>query len=104
MVVHTRPSSPEREDEFNAWYDETHVPEVLALPGFVSAKRYRLVPGPGVGTPPANPYLVVYELEGVDVDEVMRSFQEARATGAMRLSDVFDRATVEFHFYERLSP
>ena len=31
----------EREEEFNAWYDLEHLAQVVALPGFVSARRYR---------------------------------------------------------------
>ena len=32
---------PEREEEFNDWYDLEHLAQVVALPGFVSARRYR---------------------------------------------------------------
>ena len=31
----------EREEEFNAWYDLEHLRQVVALPGFLSARRYR---------------------------------------------------------------
>lgn len=30
----------EREPEFNDWYDHEHVPQVVALPGFVRGRRY----------------------------------------------------------------
>ena len=30
-----------REDDFNRLYDEGHVPEVLEVPGIVSARRYQ---------------------------------------------------------------
>jgi hypothetical protein len=33
--------TPEHETAFNHWYDTEHVPERLALPGFLSATRYR---------------------------------------------------------------
>ena len=32
--------APEHEAEFNAWYDAEHLPEIVALPGFLSARRY----------------------------------------------------------------
>ena len=32
--------APEHEAEFNAWYDSEHLPEIVALPGFLSARRY----------------------------------------------------------------
>jgi hypothetical protein len=31
---------PAMEEEFNAWYDEEHIPERLAIPGFRSARRW----------------------------------------------------------------
>jgi len=32
--------APEREEEFNAWYDTEHLPQVVALPGFMRGRRY----------------------------------------------------------------
>lgn len=43
------------EDRFNKWYDAHYIPSRMALPGFVSAQRYRDAERPS--------YLVVYELE-----------------------------------------
>jgi len=44
MVVQSSPVSPDREDEFNDWYDNIHVPETCSVPAFVYARRYK-VPG-----------------------------------------------------------
>lgn len=52
----------ELDAEFNSWYDTEHVPERLAIPGFVSARRYRAVTG-------SPRYLALYELESPDVVE-----------------------------------
>lgn len=41
MVVQSEPVDPAHEDEFNDWYDNTHIPEITAVPGFVSARRYQ---------------------------------------------------------------
>src|SRR5207302_6908712 len=30
-----------RSDEFNAWYDNTHVQDVLSIPGFKSVQRFK---------------------------------------------------------------
>ena len=47
---------PEHLADFNAWYNEEHVPELLELPGFLNAARYEaLLGGPR--------YLACYELE-----------------------------------------
>lgn len=47
--------NPSDEDEFNRWYDEEHIPEKLATPGFLSARRFRVADD-------SPRYLVIYEL------------------------------------------
>jgi hypothetical protein len=37
---------PDREEEFNDWYDREHLAQVVALPGFVSARRYKVDDAP----------------------------------------------------------
>ena len=47
---------PEAEGEFNHWYDIEHVPERLAVPGFLGAQRYQAVEG-------SPKYQALYDLE-----------------------------------------
>jgi len=62
LLTLTEPA-PRDEDEFNAWYDTEHLPERLAISGFVSARRW-VDPDarPGEGR-----YLATYELERPEV-------------------------------------
>ncbi len=53
-----------KDAEFNAWYSNTHIPEVVALPGFVSAQRYEYASD----APTAYRYATVYEIEGSAAD------------------------------------
>jgi hypothetical protein len=53
---------PAMEEEFNAWYDEEHLPERLAIPGFRSATRWVAEVPAGQGK-----YLATYELESAAV-------------------------------------
>jgi len=46
----------DKEPEFNRWYNEEHVAERLAVPGFLNAARYEAVKG-------GPKHLAVYELE-----------------------------------------
>ena len=39
---------PAHEDDFNRWYDDEHLPERLELPGYISARRFKLEEGEGV--------------------------------------------------------
>ena len=49
---------PEHEEECNRWYDEEHLTERLEIPGYVSARRFKLEEGEGV-----LKYLCIWELE-----------------------------------------
>ena len=53
---------PAMEEEFNAWYDQEHLAERLAIPGFRSATRWVADVPPGEGK-----YLATYELDSVAV-------------------------------------
>jgi hypothetical protein len=51
---------PGQQDEFNEWYGNVHLPEVLAMPGVVSAQRFDLLaPGFAQDFPAAHRYLAV---------------------------------------------
>src|SRR5258707_15858282 len=64
------------EDEFNRWYFEEQMPERLASPGFISARRFAAVEGP-------PRYLALYEIEGREAvqTEEFRSLARSRTTG-----------------------
>ena len=55
---------PAMEEEFNAWYDEEHLPERLSIPGFRSARRWVAEVPRGEGK-----YLATYELDSAAVLE-----------------------------------
>jgi hypothetical protein len=57
LLTMTEPP-PEMEEEFNAWYDDEHLAERLAIPGFQTAKRWVANVAPGQGK-----YLGTYELD-----------------------------------------
>ena len=62
LLTMTEPP-PHMEEEFNAWYDDEHMGERLAIPGFRSARRWvaaGLKPGEGK-------YLATYELDSLAV-------------------------------------
>jgi hypothetical protein len=61
LLTMTEPP-PQMEEEFNAWYDDEHLAERLAIPGFRSAKRWVAEVPPGQGK-----YLGTYEVDSPDV-------------------------------------
>src|SRR5947209_10430538 len=48
------------EDEFNDWYDTEHIPERLAVPGFINAERW-------LGTTNPKASVALYDLDSVGV-------------------------------------
>ncbi len=42
ILVSCDPKAPEREEEFNAWFNNFHLQQVLKIPGVVAATRYKL--------------------------------------------------------------
>jgi uncharacterized protein (TIGR02118 family) len=68
---------PAREKEFNDWYDNIHVPDMLEVPGLLSATRW-VSAEPREGQ--SRKYLALYEMETDSLGE----FNEALRERAMR--------------------
>lgn len=58
--------APERERAMNEWYDSSHVPNLLTVPGYRVASRYRLVPPEEREHAMGPEYLALYELESAE--------------------------------------
>lgn len=66
-----------RDDEFNDWYENTHLDEVLATTGFTTAQRFQLEEARG--PKPDHRYLAVYQTEGDSAEEVLARLSARRA-------------------------
>lgn len=63
LLVNAVNVAPEHEKDFNAWYDEEHLPALSKVPGTLLARRYRSEGATG-GT---HKYVAVYHLASPDV-------------------------------------
>ena len=71
---------PEDEEVFNQWYDEEHILERLEIPGYISARRFKLEEGEGTLN-----YLCIWELEDPSpLTSEMYKEQRARITDLHR--------------------
>jgi hypothetical protein len=84
MLVQTSPVDPAKEDAYNDWYDNTHIPEILEVPGFTSARRYK-VNGPGAEG--AHSYLAIYEIDADDLTAPVAELGKRAAAGQSTMSD-----------------
>lgn len=63
LLVNAMNVAPEGEADFNAWYDEEHIPALAAVKGTLAASRY-LSGEAGGGS---HKYVAIYHLESPDV-------------------------------------
>ena len=75
VVVLTEPNEG-REDEFNDYYENLHLDEVLRSTGWDTAQRFKLVDEQGRACP--LPYLALYEVDAEDSKEVLTTLNATR--------------------------
>jgi hypothetical protein len=94
------------EDEYNKWYDEQHGPDVVAVPGFVTAQRfvknelplYRMV---DLQVPK---YLIIYKIVTDDIEAVFAEVNRRLKTGETIISPTFDTKTSVSYVYRPFGP
>lgn len=70
LTVESNCYDPSREKEFNDWYNNIHLPDILETPGFVRAVRYENTnPAEGQGK-----FLAMYEIETDDLARTLAEF------------------------------
>jgi hypothetical protein len=77
------------DDAFNRWYTDQHVGDVLAIPGFKAAQRFKFV-DTSFAEQPAWRYLALYEFEGDDPSAVLAELMARAGTDALVLDDALD--------------
>lgn len=89
LIVFTRPA-PGREAEFNTWYDEVHLKEVLEIDGFVAAQRFVLADAQIGDAAEASPghYLAIYEIEADSLPVALEKLNAGSDT--MQMSEALD--------------
>jgi hypothetical protein len=87
MVVESAPLEGQ-EDQYNSWYSGTHIPQILEIPGFQSAQRYRIsAAGPAAPAPSKPRYLAIYALEADDLADPVAELRTRSVEGRMERSD-----------------
>ena len=86
-------SNPEagRDDEFNRWYSDQHLNDLLKIPGVTAAQRFRVADDNGQQP---HRYLALYEIETDNLDAVMADITGRFGTDAMPMTDTLDEKTL----------
>ncbi|WP_298264763.1 hypothetical protein [Acidocella sp.] len=85
MVVFAK-ATEGRAEELGRWYDERHFPDLLAVPGFVSAERHTLITVKQPDGLPGWDFMLIYEIEG-DPMPVLRSMGSLMGTEKLPFTD-----------------
>jgi hypothetical protein len=88
LLLNAMNIAPELEDQFNEWYDKEHIPALAAVPGVLSARRFR-------GSSGNRKYVALYHLATPAV-------QESAEWKAARQSDWTSRLQPHFRDHLRL--
>ena len=99
VVVLTEPTDG-REEEFNAYYEDLHLDEVLETTGWQSAQRFKLVDQAGRECP--LPYLAVYEADAEDSSSILQTLNDTRSR--RKQSDALNRRTAGAWVFEAIGP
>ena len=61
------------EEAYNRWYDEVHVPDLKAVPGIVSARRFKVL------SPDSKwPSAAIYEIDTDDLPSTLKNMASVR--------------------------
>ena len=82
FIVESNCIDPTREKEFNDWYNNVHVPDIMSTKYVKKADRYELTTPPGKLNyirglvDGRGKYIAVYEIETDDIEATMAAFGE----------------------------
>lgn len=94
LVVMSNPL-PGREDEYNNWYSNEHVPDLMKVNGIVSGERLVLKSGSEQWR-----YLALYELDTEEPEAVVGEIMARVESGEFTHSDSMDIAGAYNGIYE----
>ena len=94
VYIVTAEPEPAWEAEFNRWYDEEHIPNLLRVPGYLSAARYTAVEG-------QPKYMAFWEIESMDA---YRSAAHDHAADTEWTRRIRPHRASQMAFYEQVFP
>lgn len=101
-VVRSNPVTG-REDEYNRWYSERHLADVMAVSGFVSARRYRIADPKAEGAPEQS-YMALYNMRTDDPEGLVDQLRELVESGRMEMSEALSQDDLVTILYEAITP
>lgn len=91
-----------REDEFNNWFINQHVPDVLTIPGMKTAQRFELAEHQREGAKKEFRFLTLYDVETDDLPWVIHEMKIRQGTPQMVSTDTI-APPASIHFFEPIT-
>jgi hypothetical protein len=98
IIVLSKPVAG-REAEFDDWYTNQHIRDLVKVPGITSAQRFRVRDPQNT----AHQFIARYEVETDDIEKTLAIVQQRLGTEAMPMSDAFDMASATFLVAEAIT-
>jgi hypothetical protein len=95
-------AKPGREEDYNQWFDGTHVPEVLAVEGFKSVQRLKLAPAQRTPGPHPYAFAALYRIETSDLAATLSGLGRAVQNGTR--TDASDPERRALWVFEPMGP
>jgi hypothetical protein len=90
--------------DFNDWYTNVHLGDILKIEGFVGAQRFHMSNTQLAGGDLPYQYLAIYEVETDDLSRATAALGAAGAgEGGMVISPALDRSRTVAWFYEPIT-
>jgi hypothetical protein len=102
LIVMTRPVAG-REQEYNDWYQGSHLPDLVSIYGVKSAQRFRLS-RTVVADPAPLPYLAIYDIETDDIDKTLDDLRTRVGSGQIFVSSALSKEDYFGAVYEEFGP
>ncbi|MDB5577030.1 MAG: hypothetical protein JWR80_2206 [Bradyrhizobium sp.] len=90
-----------RDEEYNDWYNNVHLSDVVAIPGFISAQRF--VVKIATAGEIKNKYLAIYDMETDDPAALMAEVGRRVGSGHVVLSQALDLTSENSGIFEPCS-
>ncbi|HEY3654725.1 MAG TPA: hypothetical protein VGL34_07025 [Steroidobacteraceae bacterium] len=94
---------PGQEDEYNRWYTDDHLKDVVAVAGFASAERFKVVMEATDRLLPGK-YVAIYEIDADDPKAAFAQLGKDSEAGKLPLSPAFDTKNVSCCILTSMAP
>ena len=103
LLAWSGPTSIETDDEYNRWYEDVHVPQVIEAVGKPATVTRQVLVDPRSGEVDSVPkYLATYEFDDVDVSTAHAALMSAFRAQKLDMSPAIDASAGDMQWYTRL--